>query len=547
MYFNFSKNRVKIKLMIRQEIIKLVRKAVKEAGFRVPEIVEVERPEDENHGDYSINLALQLAKTFKMAPKQIADTLRSHILNLQPGIFEKVEVAEPGFINFFLSQDYLQKQVEKITKEKDKFGQLKKQGKINVESVSANPTGPLHIGNGRNAFAGDVISNVLQKAGYRVTREYFVNDAKGSKQIQELGKAAVGEGTVYLNAYLRSRIQKSNLKIQNYKSKFKNKNLYGEAGYVLAQVVQKDTKDFLEKKLKIKFDKWVSEEKDIYQKSKVKKVFNWLKKNNLVYEKEGAWWLKTSQFGSERDWVIVRKSGEPTYFLSDIAYHRDKFNRGFQKVIDIWGADHQAHVSKMKAAAKMLEYEGNLDILVLQLVTLKGKEKISKRKGDIITLEELVDEIGPDVARWFYLQKSLNTHMEIDLSLAKEQSEKNPVYYVQYAHARISSIFRKFRKTQQDKKYTPVDLLSHPSELVLIKQLIRFPEIVEDTAGDYQVQRLPQYALALATAFHQFYRDCRVLSDNEKLTRARLSLVLAAQIVLKNTLSLMGISVPEKM
>ncbi|RLC35425.1 MAG: arginine--tRNA ligase, partial [Candidatus Nealsonbacteria bacterium] len=241
------------------------------------------------------------------------------------------------------------------------------------------------------------------------------------------------------------------------------------------------------------------------------------------------------------------KSGEPTYFLSDIAYHRDKFNRGFQKVIDIWGADHQAHVSKMKAAAKMLEYEGNLDILVLQLVTLKGKEKISKRKGDIITLEELVDEIGPDVARWFYLQKSLNTHMEIDLSLAKEQSEKNPVYYVQYAHARISSIFRKFRKTQQDKKYTPVDLLSHPSELVLIKQLIRFPEIVEDTAGDYQVQRLPQYALALATAFHQFYRDCRVLSDNEKLTRARLSLVLAAQIVLKNTLSLMGISVPEKM
>ncbi|RLC33561.1 MAG: arginine--tRNA ligase, partial [Candidatus Nealsonbacteria bacterium] len=301
MYFNFSKNRVKIKLMIRQEIIKLVRKAVKEAGFRVPEIVEVERPEDENHGDYSINLALQLAKTFKMAPKQIADTLRSHILNLQPGIFEKVEVAEPGFINFFLSQDYLQKQVEKITKEKDKFGQLKKQGKINVESVSANPTGPLHIGNGRNAFAGDVISNVLQKAGYQVTREYFVNDAKGSKQIQELGKTAVGEGTVYLNAYLRSRIQKSNLKIQNYKSKFKNKNLYGEAGYVLAQVVQKDTKDFLEKKLKIKFDKWVSEEKDIYQKSKVKKVFNWLKKNNLVYEKEGAWWLKTSQFGSERD------------------------------------------------------------------------------------------------------------------------------------------------------------------------------------------------------------------------------------------------------
>jgi len=526
--------------MIREDLINLIRKAMKEAGFRLPAEIGVEHPEDENHGDYATNVALRLAKTFKMSPKQIAETLRFHILNLQSGIFEKVEVAEPGFINFFLSKDYLQKQVKKIVKEKDKFGRLKKKGKISVESISANPTGPLHIGNGRNAFAGDVISNVLQKVGYRVTREYFVNDAKNSGQIKELGKTALGRGSSYLTPYLKE-------KLETLKKRLKKFDKENEAGYFLAQQIQKDIKNFLEKKLKIKFDKWVSEEKDLYKKSKIRKILDWLRKRGLIYEKDKAWWLKTSQFGEERDWVVVRKSGEPTYFLSDIAYHKDKFDRGFNGVINIWGADHQAHVSKMRAAVKMLGYGGKFDILILQLVTLKGKEKISKRKGEIITLEDLVDEIGLDAARWFYLEKSLDTHMEIDLSLAKEQSAKNPVYYVQYAHARIVSIFRKFKKIQQDKKYTPVNLLSHPRELALIKQLIRFPEIVEDTAIDYQLQRLPHYALTLATAFHQFYRDCRVLSDNEKLTRARLSLVLAAQIVLKNTLSLMGISVPEKM
>jgi len=316
-----------------------------------------------------------------------------------------------------------------------------------------------------------------------------------------------------------------------------------EAGYRLAQIIQKDNKDFIENKLKIKFDDWISEE-DFYKKNKIKKIFDWLKKKNLVYEKDKAWWLKTSQFGDERDWVVVRETGEPTYLLSDIAYHKDKFDRGFNRVINIWGADHQAHVSKMKAAVKMLGFKGELDILILQLVTLRGKEKISKRTGKIITLEELVDETGLDVARFFYLQKSLDTHMEIDLKLAKEQSEKNPVYYIQYARARICSILR---KAKQRNNTSMVALLRHPSELNLIKQVIRFPEIIEDTAKDYQVQRLPQYAADLATAFHQFYRDCKVLTDDKNLTKTRLSLVLAAKIVLENVLSLMGISAPEKM
>lgn len=517
--------------MIRQEIIKLIQRAAGEKN------VQVECPENKEHGDYSTNVAMLLKKN----PQEIANAIKSELSVRQAGILERVEVKN-GFINFFISKKYLQQQAGEILRRKvypPKFSE-RKLGRINVESISANPTGSLHIGNGRNAFAGDVIANVLEKAGYKVFREYFINDAKNSNQIKELGKTALGRGTVYLNEYLSEKRKAASEKLKKIKDE-------DEAGYLLAQEIQKDTRDFLKNKLKIKFDSWIFEEKDIYKKSKIKKIIDYLKKKGLLYQKEGAWWLKTSAYGDEKDWVVVRETGEPTYFLSDIAYHQDKFSRGFDKVIDIWGADHQAHVAKMKAAAKILDYKGVLDILILQLVTLKGKEKISKRKGNIITLEELIEEIGPDVARWFYLQKSLDTHMEIDLDLAKEQSEKNPVYYVQYAHARICSILRKL-ETKKLKLITKnLKLLNHPSELKLIKELIRLPEIIEDTAKDYQVQRLPQYAIDLATAFHQFYRDCKVLSEVKGLQRARLTLVLATKIVLKNTLDLMGISAPEKM
>ena len=357
--------------MIRQEIINLIKKAVEEAGLDKLEF-SVERPENESHGDYSSSVALKISKTFKMAPMKIAENLQPRIVRFDSDLFEKIEIKEPGFINFFISKEYLQKQVGEILKQKDLFGKLKmgEGRKVNIESVSANPTGPLHIGNGRNAFSGDVLANVLEKAGFRVVREYFVNDAKNSKQVIELGKTALGKGIIYLTKNLESRIL-------NLESKLKKITNESEAGYLLAQEVQKDTEAFLEKKLKIKFDKWVSEQEDIYKNDKIRKVLDWFKKNNLVYQKDGAWWLKSSQFGDEKDWVVVRETGEPTYLLSDIAYHKDKFDRGFDKVIDIWGADHQAHVFKMKAAAKMLGFKGDLDILVLQLVTLRGGEKMS--------------------------------------------------------------------------------------------------------------------------------------------------------------------------
>ena len=548
----------------------MVEKAAIEAGFKVVSPVKIERPEKETHGDYSSNFAMQVASNFKMAPKYIADNIRSHILNLRPGLFEKVEVVDPGFINFFVSRKYLQDQLSGIIKEKDKYGQLEagRGKKANIELISANPTGQLHIGNGRNAFAGDVLANILNKAGFKVTREYFINDAGNSKQINELGKTVLGKGESYLTDYLRSKIELLKPKLEKVKSE-------SEAGVLVAASIQKDNQEFIEKKLGIRVDNWVSEEKAIYKKNKVEKMFKWLKEKQLVYQKEGAcppkfldkvssknkptksvqklgraWWIKTSQFGDEKDWVVVRETGQPTYLLSDIAYHKDKMDRGFDKIIDIWGADHQGHVQKMKSVGKMLGYEGDLEILVLQLVTLKSGEKLSKRKGEIVTLEKLVDEIGLDAARFFYLQKSLNTHMDIDLALAKEQSTKNPVFYVQYAHARICSILE---KAKADKKFSQ-DLLNHPSELKLIKELLKFPELIEDTAQDYQLQRLPAYALELSAAFHQFYHDCRVIpalpagrSENKKLTKARLSLALAAKIVLKNALDLMGISAPSKM
>lgn len=548
--------------MIRQEIIDLIQKSIKKPQkenilpkFEIPEIY-LEHPEQKIHGDYATSIAMWIAKLVKRDPMKIADILGSRLQVLGSRFFEKVEVKKPGFINFFLSKEYLQKQVKEILEKGEKFGQLKigENKKTQVEFISANPTGLLHIGNGRGAFFGDCLANVLEKAGYKVFREYYINDAKANTQIRILGKTALGKGRVYLTEDLKKKIKKIKQKLKKIKNYNPSTPLLaegrapeGEAGYLLAKEIQKDIKNFIEKKLKIKFDNWFSEQ-SLYEKNKIKKIFKWLKKKDFVYQREGAWWIKTSEFGEKRDWVVIRETGEPTYFLSDIAYHKDKIERGFKKIINIWGADHQAHVPKMKAAMKILGFKGDLDLLITQIVSLKGKPKISKRKGKIVTLEELIDEISLDVARFFYLIKSLNTHMEIDLALAKEQSEKNPVYYVQYAHARICSILKKI-KTQNYGSRTSIDfsLLDHPSELVLMKQLIKFPELIEDCAKDYHLQRIPKYAIDLATSFHQFYRDCKVLTEARPLRKARLGLILAAKQVIKNTLNLMGISAPDRM
>jgi len=493
--------------MIRDDIKKLVEKAIKGLGFKVPKVL-VEEPREKTHGDYATNVAMMIVKEAKKNPMQIAEMIKAKI---KSNIIDKIGIAKPGFINFFISKEYLQKQAGEILKKKERFGNLKigKGKKINVEFISANPTGPLTLGNGRGGFCGDILSNVLEKAGYNVCREYYIDDR--GKQIEDLKKG-------FYKGEKRTALQ-----------------------------IQKENQEFITRKLKIKFDNWFSE-KSLYKNKEVDKVLAYLRKKELTYKKEGALWFKSTKFGDDKDRVLIKKDGDYTYLASDVAYLRNKFNRRFDKLIYFWGADHHGYIKRIEAAAEALGYKKEqMDFIIMQMVRLleKGKQvKMSKRAGVYVTLEELINEVGLDVARFFFLIRSSGTHLNFNLSLAKEKSQKNPVYYVQYAHARICSILQK-AKIRPDIK--SLNELKEESELDLIKQLIRFEEIIEDTSKDYQVQRIPQYAIDLAESFHRFYKNCRVLTDDKKLSQARLSLILATQTVLKNTLDLMGISSPEKM
>lgn len=527
--------------MIRTKIKKLLQQILKES-FGITNLpFKIEKPLEKEHGDYSTNLAFLLGRKFSKSPLEMASFLEKEVQKKGEFLFQKVKTHN-GFLNFFLSFEAILDEFSQILKKKENYGDFpKNKQKVQVEFISANPTGPLHIGNGRGAFFGDCLANVLKKRGYEVEREYFINDAKFNSQIQTLGKTVLGKDTSYFSDYLKKKIAQFKLKLKKFTSE-------KEAGYFMAKEIIKDIKNFILKRLKIKFDNFVSEQK-LYQESQFQKVYQLLEKKQLVYEKDGAKWLAISKFGAPKDEVIVRKTGEPSYFLSDIVYHKNKFDRHFDKIINIWGADHQGHVPKIKAVAKIFNYKGTLEILISQIVTLKGGEKLSKRRGKIITLEELVNEVGLDVARFFYLTKSLNSPMEFDLNLAKEKSQQNPLFYIQYAFARICSIFKrgKIKEKEIKIKKKELTLLSHPLEIDLMKELIRFPEIIEDCAKDYQLQRIPNYAFQLAQKFHTFYDQCPVLKERENLKKARISLLFGTKIVLKEVLSLMGISAPEKM
>jgi len=506
--------------MIRQEIIKLIEKA----SGASPKEIRIEHPEKKGFGDYSTNIALKLKEP---APEIVK--------KLESDVFEKVEVAGPGFINFFLSQKYLQQQVGEILKQKESFGQLNigKNSKVQVEFISANPTGPLTVGNARGGPLGDVLSKVLGQAGFKVEKAYYINDC--GRQILTLGHSVLKDKEAqYKGDY-----------IDDLHQKIKEKDPYkaGQSAAKMIVVMIKKTTD----KMGIKYDEWFSED-NLYKSGQVEEALKALKKKDLIYEKEGAQWFKSSKYGDERDRVVVKADDSKTYLAGDIAYHQYKFEKKkFARVINIWGADHYGDVPGLQAAVQALGHKGKLDIILLQFVTImeKGKGlKMSKRRGIYVSMDELLGTAGVDATRFFFLQKSANTHLNFDLSLAKEQTEKNPVYYIQYAHARICSILR---KAEGQKAKADYGLLKHPSELNLVKLLIRLPEIVEDITKDYQVQRLPQYAIDLATAFHCFYKDCRVISQDKELTQARLALILASQVVLKNTLFLMGIAAPEHM
>jgi len=514
--------------------------------------VEIGKTENDKFGDYSTNAALKLAKKEGRNPLELAKELVEKINQDKAGreIFARVEAVKPGFINFFLSPDYLQRQVAEILKLGDDYGQsnLGQKQKIQVEFISANPTGPLTVGNSRGGVIGDVLAQVFEISGWRVTREYYFNDAGG--QIDVLGHSVLKDD---LAEYKGEYIDKLHAELES--------GDYKEIGKKAAQILIEQIKETT-RKMGIEYDVWFAEGRDLREKNKIEEIVGWLKEKSLAYEKEGALWFKSTLFGDDKDRVLIRSNGEPTYFAIDCAYHKNKFvERAFDKVIDIWGADHHGDVPRVKGFVKALGFEKNFEILLHQFVRVlkDGKEvRMSKRAGNYVAVEDLLDEVGKDVYRFFMLQYSPNTHMDFNLDLAKEQSQKNPVYYVQYAHARICAILRKSAQSQISDLKSQInfkkqisnfklELLKEPAEMDLIKQLIRLPEIVEDAAKDYQVQRLPQFALELVRNFHKFYEQCRVISDDQSLTQARLALIEAARIALKNTLDLMGISAPEKM
>ncbi|MFH1671192.1 MAG: arginine--tRNA ligase [Candidatus Portnoybacteria bacterium] len=509
------------KKMLREEVKKAIEDVSgKEAGL--------EHPANSEHGDFSTNVALRE----KISPDEIIAKLKGNPL------FAKVDKAGPGFINLTLSKKALSEELSEIIEKEDNYGNLNIGGnkKIQVEFISANPTGPLTVGNARGGPYGDTLANVLKKAGFKVEKAYYINDA--GMQILTLGHSILKDKK---GKYQGEYIDKLNKEIKET-DPFKAGQL--AAKHIIKEYIQKTTD-----KLGIKYDEWIFES-DLYSSGKVDQALKLLEEKGLIFEEDGAQWFKSSKFGDERDRVIIKNDGEKTYLAGDIALHRYKFeDKKFDRVINIWGADHHGDVLGLMAGVEAIGHKGKLETILLQFVTLldKGKKKkMSKRAGIYVDMDEILDQVGSDAVRFFVLQKSNDTHLNFDLELAKEQSNKNPVFYIQYAHARICSILKKAGDLEA-KLPSTWELSFQVEELNLVRQLIRFPEIIEDTSKDYQVQRLPQYSLELANAFHRFYENCRVIGKDEEENQSRLSLVKATQIVLKNSLSLMGINAPEKM
>jgi len=547
--------------MIKNEIKVLLEKAANEAQKRnllppiaMPEIV-LERPQNPEHGDYASTLPLKLARAARMNPLTIAESLVS-LIQL-PKEIESIAVAPPGFINFSLRSDWLTAQVEDILSAGEEYGDLDlgEGARVQLEFVSVNPTGPLHVGHGRGAILGSTLANVLSASGHEVVKEYYINDAGSqmdafyrslyARYLQALGRDATMPSDGYFGDYM---IDIAGEIIAEEGERFLDQPAeLGTRG--MAKVIASIEADL--RLLGVTFDEWFGE-KSLFEFGQYERAMSLLKEKGYTVEKEGAVWFSSTALGEDKDNVLVRSDGSPTYSASDIAYHYNKFiERGFERVLDIWGADHQGHVSRMKAVIGALGIDPErLQIIISQMVTLKRGDlllRASKRTGELITLRELVEEVGADACRFFFLSRSADSQMDFDLELAKRQSADNPVYYVQYAHARISSILRLAQGRGIDYHGGDVSLLTSEMELTLIRKMLQLPEVMEMVAQALEPHHLSYYALDLATIFHNFYEKCRVISQEEALTKARLKLVEAALIVLAKALRLMGMTAPYRM
>lgn len=542
-------------------ISEIFNKSLFKIGVEEEQSLEFETPKNESHGDLSLNIAMKLSKQFKKAPKLIAQEIIDN-LEFDSLIIENVEIAGPGFINIKFTPFYYQQNLLQLIKLGENIGKsdIGKSKKVNVEYVSANPTGLLHLGHGRNACIGDSVANLYEWTGYDVTREYYFNNA--GNQMNNLAKSIYAR---YHQKYINPNFE------------FPEDGYHGEYVIEIAEILYNEFSDSLTEptaeilkkcakfgeqwcfnkisqtleKLNIKQDVFYNED-SLYSDGKIDEVINELKSKGLAYEKDNALWFKLTELGLDDDRVIVKSSGEPTYRLPDIAYHREKFKRGYDLIIDVFGADHIATVPDVMAGLKALGYDTDqVKVLIHQFVTLteNGQQiKMSKRSGKSYTLDDLIDEVGAEVVRFFFLMRGISTHLEFDLNLAREQSDKNPVFYLQYAHARINSILNKLTEEQIIISDVPeLTVLNHKAEIDLIKQLMKLETSIINAARKFEPQVLVEYLKELAAKFHVFYHECRIIGVDEELMQARAALATVTKSAMKNGLQILGISAPDKM
>ena len=554
---------------MKQALVALLERSIQSAiaagllTTAVPPRIEVEWTKDPSHGDYASNVAMVLASQNRKNPREIAKFLSERVDD-SGQVLEKVEIAGPGFLNFFIREGCWSSLLKIVDSEGDRYGSagFGNGRRIQVEFVSANPTGPLHIGHARGAVVGDVMANILAAVGYDVFREYYINDA--GNQMNNLGKSVLlryrellgrteefPEGC-YKGDYIRDLaaelLKRDGERYLDMDAEEAIPLLTPYAGGAILEGIKEDLRTF-----GVVFDLYFSD-RELYRDDGVGSLLRTLQEKDFIYSEGNALWFRTTAFGDEKDRVVVRQNGDPTYFAADIAYHRNKFLRGFETVIDIWGADHHGYIPRMSAAVQALGYEKDaLKVILVQLVNLLRDGKpvaMSTRSGEFDTLRQVVDEVGKDAARYNFLMRRSDSHLDFDLELAKRQSNENPVYYVQYAYARICSIIRMaaergFAPPLYDK--AELGLLKLPEEIDLIKAITRFPEVVEGAARTLEPHRLTFYLNDIAAIFHSYYNKNKVISDDGALTGARLFLVKSIRTVLKNALTMLGVSTPEKM
>ena len=514
-------------------------------------------PNNKEQGDYSTNAALILSKMLKKNPRDVAAEI-INTLEYDKNKIEKIEIAGPGFINFFFNKNFNTAIINEIVSKKEAFGRSQKYAskKALVEFVSANPTGPLTVGHGRNAVIGDTVANMLEWIGYTVEREYYFNNA--GRQMRVLGDSVkkrylqlLGIDADFPEEYYQGEYIKE---IAQQLIDEKGKSLVDEdCEGAFKQKAEKEIFNDIDKTLKrilIKFDRYFNEH-TLYTDGKIDGLLNTLKEKNLSYEKDEAVWLKLSELGNDADKVIVKSTGEPTYRLPDIAYHINKFERKYDLMVDLFGSDHNATYPDVLAALKALNYDvEKIKVLIHQFVTImSGGEvvKMSTRKANYITLDELIDEVGGDVVRYFFIMRSIASHLNFDLDVAKKQSDENPVFYLQYAHARIASILRMVKEQDLQASYDNLNLLTAPAEQNLLKKLNLFEDEMLYAAENYEAHRIANYLEELAALFHRFYTECRIIGTEKNLAEARIALCIAVQIVMKNGLTILGLNAPDKM